>query len=212
MRGAFAIVGLLIVAAVLWEAFESIVLPRRVSRRFRLTRFFYRGIWKPWSAVARRMHHARRREAFLSYFGPLSLLLLLVVWAAGLVLGFAVFEWAASLPLSAEGPAGFATYLYMSGSSFFTLGFGDVTPVSKLGKWLAVTESGVGLGFLALVIGYLPVIYQGFSRRETNISLLDARAGSPPTACELLRRHGESMSDLGDLLAEWEYWAADMME
>jgi len=196
----------------LWEAFESIVLPRRVSRRFRLTRFFYRGIWKPWSAVARRMHHARRREAFLSYFGPLSLLLLLVVWAAGLVLGFAVFEWASMLPLSSEGPAGFATYLYMSGSSFFTLGFGDVTPVSKLGKWLAVTESGVGLGFLALVIGYLPVIYQGFSRRETNISLLDARAGSPPTACELLRRHRSYMSEVGDLLAEWEYWAADMME
>jgi hypothetical protein len=174
---------------------------------------FYRSIWKPWSAVARQMHHPRRRETLLSYFGPLSLLLLLMVWAAGLVLGFALFEWAASLPLSGpEGPAGFGTYLYMSGSSFFTLGFGDVTPVSRLGKWMAVTESGVGLGFLALVIGYLPVIYQGFSRRETNISLLDARAGSPPTAFELLRRHGENMSDLGDLLAEWEYWGADMME
>ena len=213
MRTGLSIVGIALIVIVLWEAFESIVLPRRVSRRFRLTRFFYKAIWKPWSAVARRMRAGKPREALLSYFGPLSLLLLLMVWAAGLILGFAIVFWAPALSLSgSEGPAGFGTYLYMSGSSFFTLGFGDVTPVEKAGRFLAVTESGVGLGFLALVIGYLPVIYQGFSRRETRISLLDARAGSPPTACELLRRHSAKMDKLDTLLSEWEYWAADLME
>jgi hypothetical protein len=213
VRTGFSIVGAALIVIVLWEAFESIVLPRRVSRRFRLTRFFYRATWKPWSAVTRRMRAGKAREALLSYFGPLSLLLLLIVWAAGLILGFAIVFWAPGLMVSgSEGPASFGSYLYMSGSSFFTLGFGDITPVGKAGRFLAVTESGVGLGFLALVIGYLPVIYQGFSRRESRISLLDARAGSPPTACELLRRHSGRMDKLDTLLSEWEYWAADLME
>jgi hypothetical protein len=213
VRTGFTIVGAALIVVVLWEAFESIVLPRRVSRRFRITRFFYRATWKPWSAVARSMRAGKPREALLSYFGPLSLLLLLIVWAAGLILGFAIVFWAPGLMVSgSEGPASFGSYLYMSGSSFFTLGFGDITPVGKAGRFLAVIESGVGLGFLALVIGYLPVIYQGFSRRESRISLLDARAGSPPTACELLRRHSSRMDKLDTLLSEWEYWAADLME
>jgi hypothetical protein len=213
VRTGFAIVGAALIVIILWEAFESIVLPRRVSRRFRLTRLFYRSIWKPWAALARRMRAGKVREALLGYFGPLSLLMLLVVWAAGLILGFAIVFWGPALTLSAsDGPASFSAYLYMSGSSFFTLGFGDVTPIGKVGRFLAVAESGVGLGFLALVIGYLPVIYQGFSRREMHISLLDARAGSPPTAFELLRRHAGKMDVLDTLLSEWEHWAADLME
>src|SRR4030095_14861190 len=69
-------------------------------------------------------------------------------------------------------------------------------------------------GMLALVIGYLPVLYQAFSRREVNISMLDARAGTPPTAAELLRRHQEAqaMTSLDDWLRDWEMWAADLME
>ena len=79
---------------------------------------------------------------------------------------------------------------------------------------MTVIEAGLGFGFLALVIRYLPVLYQAFSRREVNISLLDARAGTPPSASELLRRHseGDDMRELGQLLADWERWAAELME
>jgi hypothetical protein len=102
----------------------------------------------------------------------------------------------------------------MSGSTFFTLGLGDVTPHTTPGRVITVFESGVGFGFLAIVIGYLPVIYNAFSRRETNISLLDARAGSPPTARELIARYGkpENVAMLVGFLHDWESWTAELME
>ena len=202
-----------IVLSILFDAFEAIVLPRRVMRRLRLYRLFYMVTWIPWSALARRISSGKRREAILSFFGPLSLLMLLCVWALGLIAGFAMLQWALASPLhAANQPINFGTYLYLSGTTFFTLGLGDVTPVSSIGRGLTIVESGVGFGFLALVIGYLPVIYQGFSRREASISLLDARAGSPPSGTELVRRHGQNMDDLEHLLREWEKWSADLME
>lgn len=208
-----AVIGCTILSVVLWDAFEAIVLPRRVTHRFRLTRFFYRATWRPWSWVARRVRPEKRRETYLSFFGPLSLLLLLIVWAAGMTIGFAMLQWALGAQLNApEGDATFGTYLYMSGTTFFTLGFGDVTPRDSLGRVLAVVEAGVGFGFLAVVIGYFPVLYQAFSRREVSISLLDARAGSPPSAAELLRRHGHDMTELGQLLYDWERWSAELLE
>lgn len=86
----------------------------------------------------------------------------------------------------------FTTYLYFSGTTFFTLGYGDLVPTGAMGRVLSVAEAGIGFGFLAVVISYLPVLYQAFSRREIIISLLDARAGSPPSAGELLRRLAEA--------------------
>src|SRR5882724_13719480 len=86
--------GVLLIAVVLWDVFETIVLPRRVTRRVRLTRLFYRFVWQPWSAIAQTIQKKRRRETFLSFFGPLSLLVLLTLWATTLVLGFACIHWA----------------------------------------------------------------------------------------------------------------------
>lgn len=204
-----------LIFVILWDVFETIVLPRRVTRRIRLTRMFYRSTWIPWSFVARRMRPGKRREIYLSFFGPLSLLLLLGVWAVGLIFGFAMLQWGLGSALNApEGSATFGTDLYMSGTTFFTLGLGDVTPRGPLARFVTVVEAGVGLGLFAIVIGYLPVIYQAFSRREVNISLLDARAGSPPTAAELLRRHGQSqnLEELGQVLRDWERWSAELLE
>lgn len=216
MLQALAAIGaLLIIIVVLWDAFESIVLPRRVTRRIRLTSGFFRVTWTPVAAIARRLPSSKKRDRYLSYYGPLSLILLLLVWAVGLILAFAMLHWAAHSHLNVpEEQSGFGTYFYMSGVTFFTLGFGDVFPLESLGRALAVVEAGTGFGFLAIVIGYLPVLYQSFSRREVTISMLDARAGTPPTAIELLRRHASSgnMKKLDDLLEEWERWAADLME
>lgn len=208
-----SVISIAVILVVLWDAFEAVVLPRRVTRRFRLTRLFYRSTWRPWSALARQIASGKRREAYLSYFGPMSLLMLLSVWALGLIVGFGTLQWGLGSPLNVSGGrVGLGTYLYLSGTTFFTLGLGDVTPLAPSGRTLAIIESGLGFGFLALIIGYLPVIYQGFSRRELNISLLDARAGSPPSAAELLRRHGRNMEELDRLLQDWERWSADLME
>jgi len=207
--------GIFLIVLVLWEGFETIVLPRRVTRRFRLTRFFYRSTWRPWERTISSLVGPGRQETWLSIFGPLSLLLLLTIWAVGLITGFALLHWGlGSAVLTRDGEAGFLTDLYLSGTTFFTLGLGDVVPLTTLARILVVIESGMGFAFLALVIGYLPALNQSFARREVSISLLDARAGSPPTAAEMLRRHSHErgMEALRQLLHEWERWSAEFLE
>jgi hypothetical protein len=212
------VVGLLSLVAiffVLWDVFETVILPRRVSRRFRLTRLVYRSTWRLVSHFARRMASSNRRENLLAYYGPLILLFLLIAWASVLVVAYAGLQWAFGSQLAApEGAVSFWTDLYLSGTTFFTLGLGDVVPRSGMARFLAVVEVANGFGLIAVFIGYLPAFYQSFSRREVNISLLDARAGSPPTAGELLRRHdgSETWDSLEQLLREWERWSAELME
>lgn len=212
--GAF-VSGVAIFLIVLWDAFEAIILPRRVTRRFRLTRFFYRTTWRTWKFFVSLFPMRKTRESLFSFFGPMSLLLLIGVWAIGLIFGFGLMQYGAgsSVNLSGSQP-GFWTDIYLSGTSFFTLGLGDVVPRSSLARFLVVAEGGFGFGFLAAIIGYLPVIYTSFSKREVDISLLDSRAGTPPTAGELLRRHSYDggQESLRDLLKDWELWSADLME
>jgi len=211
----FGGLGVVLILIVLGDAFETIVLPRRVTRQISLARLFYRSTWLFWYTAVRTIFSRKRQENFLSWYGPLSLVLLLIFWATGLVIGFAFVHWASgSVIKTPEGSAGFGTYLYLSGTTFFTLGLGDVIPTATFGRGLVAFEAGMGFGFLALVIGYLPALNQSFARREVNISLLDARAGSPPTAAEMLRRHSHDrgLEDLRQLFHEWERWSSDLLE
>jgi voltage-gated potassium channel Kch len=160
------------------DAFETMILPRRVRHGFRLARVFYRSAWVIWRAAARIFQLGRWRQAFLSIFGPLSLFALFFVWACGLMISFALLHW--SLGIRITGADGsFLSDLYFSGTTFFTLGYGDRVPISPLGRVLSVVEAALGLVFLAVVISYLPVLYQAFSRREITIALLDARSEEP---------------------------------
>ena len=105
----------------------------------------------------------KRREALLGFYGPLSLLVLVGVWAVGLVLGFGLMQYGAgSAVVMTGGQSSFETDIYLSGTTFFTLGLGDVVPHSGLSRAMVVTEAGFGFGFLAAVIGYLPFIYGSF--------------------------------------------------
>jgi hypothetical protein len=206
------IAGILVILAVLLDAFETVVLPRRVRRKFRITVWFYRNTWKPWRKITGLIKSPGRRENFLGYFGPLSLLFLLALWASGLIFGFALLQYGAGEHVMlANEPVTFGRVVYLSGSTFFTLGYGDIIPTSTFSRALAVLEAGMGFGFLGVVIGYLPTIYSSFSRREIEISLLDARAGSPPTAAELLIRFGKC-PQLQDIFRDWERWAAELLE
>ena len=215
MRALATIFGIVIILGVLLDAFETMVLPRRVQRAFRLTSVFYRNTWVPWARFSRHIKSSSRREAYLSYFGPLSLLMLLVVWAAGLIFGYALVQFGIGGHIRATGEAiTFPILLYHSGETFFTLGYGDIVPDTGLARALAVLESGNGFAFLGIIIGYLPVVYSSFSRRELQISLLDARAGSPPSAAELLHRLGccPDQSVLDNIFHEWEAWSAEVLE
>ena len=215
MRLLAVLIGIALVVLVAQDGFETVVLPRRVTRRLRLATLFYRVTRFGWNSMARVVRSSARRDAFRAYLGPLSLLALLLFWAVLFVLGFAFILWGLALPLNPPGQSlSFLTYLYLSGTTFFTLGLGDITPVSGVGRWLVVSEVALGFIFLALVVSYVPVIYQAFSRRELRISLLDARAGSPATAVELLRRNcaDKQVEELRLLLHDWEVWSADLLE
>jgi hypothetical protein len=216
LRVVAAIAAVLLLAGVLWDAFETVVLPRRVSRRFRLARVYARGTWHAWSALTRRVPSLERRENAMAIYGPLALLALLALWIFLVIVAYALLLWGLGSPLAVAGgaPASFATDLYFSGTTLLTLGLGDVFPHAGPARGVAVLEVGTGFGMLALVIGYLPVLYQAFSRREMRISLLDAHAGSPPTAGALLLRHPPDRRTrrLTGILAEWEAWSAELLE
>jgi ABC-type branched-subunit amino acid transport system permease subunit len=215
MRVLEAVAGVAILFVVLLDAFEAIVLPRRATRRVRLARYYYRLTWLPWRTLSRVFRTPKRRETLLGYYGPFSVLGLLMVWALGLILAFTFLLLATGPPADAlKGHFNFDSALYMSGTNFFTLGLDDVIPRTGWSRFLSVAEAGVGFAFLAALISYLPVIYQAFSRREVAVVLLDARAGSPPTAAELLRRHAHPQGPdaLAQLFRDWEHAAADIIE
>jgi hypothetical protein len=210
--------GLLLLFLTLLDGFETILLPRRINRRIRFSRFYYRGGWFVWRRVSMLVPEGRWRETMLSIFGPLSMLGLFVSWIISLIFSFGLLFWSISATLTINGQPHssnhLTTYLYLSGTNYFTLGLGDLTPLGHLPRLLTVAESGLGFGFLAIIIGYLPVLYQAFSQREVTISLMDARAGSPPGAGEFLVRlaGGGQMAAVEQMLSEWEHWSAEVLE
>jgi hypothetical protein len=215
MRFLAVVLGVAIFFIVLLDAFEAMVLPRRATRKYRPARYYYRVMWFIWIRAATGFRRRGLRQHFLSVFGPLSLLGLFTFWVATLIFAFALFHWSLAQPMGIEkSPPTLANCAYLSGETFFTLGYGDLAPTSPLGRFLSVLEAGMGFGFMAVIIGYLPVLYQAFSRRERTIGLLDARAGSPPTAGELLGRLAKAgaLPEVDKMLVEWESWAADLLE
>jgi len=209
-----SIAGVVLIFIILMDAFETVVLPRRIKRSFRITGWFYRNTWGLWSRLGQHIKSANRREGFLAYFGPLSLIPLMGFWALGLIFGFACVQYGLGEHLSlGNEKITFGKVVYLSGETFFTLGYGDITPNNAAARALAVMEAGMGFAFLGVVIGYLPVIYNSFAAREIEISLLDARAGSPPSAAEFLLRLGccPEQTVLDEIFRDWERWCADLL-
>ncbi|MEO8538927.1 MAG: potassium channel family protein [bacterium] len=207
--------GAILVVLILRDAFEVIVLPRRLSGRVRISRGYYKATWWPIRRATMALKSPGRRETILSYYGPLWMITLIGLWAGLMILAFGMVHWGlGSSEVLARGKPGFWNDIYISGTTLFTLGMGDVYPSTPIARLVAVMEAGIGLGFLALVIGYLPVLYGSFSRREVFISLFDSRAGSPPTASEFLRRYARNPDPqpLRATLLEFERWTAEILE
>src|SRR5436190_6027944 len=207
--------GIVILIGTLLNVFSTLVMPRASRRRFRLNRILFLATWRPWRWVGVRMSTLERRERVLATAAPMFFFLLLMSWAALAVLGYALILWSPPFVhgVHGHGSTEFGTALYFSGSTLFTIGFGDVV-TTGITRAVAIAEGATGLALVAVVIGYLPVLYQAFNRREVGILFLDARAGSPPSGPELLRRTGgEGLAgDLPELFREWERWSADVLE
>jgi hypothetical protein len=209
-----SIAGIVLIFLILMDAFETVVLPRRIKRHLRIASLFYRKTWRFWTRVGFRIKSPNRRETFLAYYGPLSLIVLLGFWAMALIFGFACVQYGLGEHVSfGNERITFGKVLYLSGETFFTLGYGDITPNNAAARALAVFEAGMGFAFLGVVVGYLPVIYNSFASREVEIALLDSRAGSPPSATEFLGRLGccPDQKVLDEIFRDWERWCADLL-
>jgi hypothetical protein len=191
------------------DAFNTLVLARRTRHVFRIARLYYQITWNPFAALARKIESPLRRESFLGIFGPMSLLLLIGLWGLGLVLSFGLLQWSVRMQSSGLAPT-FAHNLYLSARTLVTLNDGD--PRNTASQFLSVCEGGLGLTFLGLVVGYLPVLYRSFAKRELVISLLDARAGSPPSAGGLLATTSFEADRVIQHLEKWEAWMAQLLE
>lgn len=208
-------VGVLLLSVTLLDVFSTLVMPRAARHRFRLTRLLFTATWRPWRWLGVRRSTQDRREHLLAVAAPAFLFILLGTWTALAVTAYALILWSGPLSggIQAAGDRSFATALYFSGTSLFTIGFGDVVATGWT-RVVVIVEGANGLALVAVVIAYLPVLYAAFNRREVGILLLDARAGSPPSGPELLRRTCRDglVSDLPQLFSEWERWTADVLE
>jgi hypothetical protein len=200
MRIVVGILGALLIVLMLAEFFVAFLLPRRVKRDPRIAQGVYRAVWRPWRWLARRLGKVAG-DTMLGFFGPFALLLELVVWAIGLMIGYASLEWAGG------GPFDFS----FSAGTFLSATF---QPVGTWHRVVGLLEAATGVGVLFIVIGYLPSVYGAFSRREVAVSRLAARAGSPPSAGALLAQAAERgrWEELDRYLHDAEEWAAEMME
>jgi hypothetical protein len=203
MRVVAGIAGAVLIALMLSEFFVTFMLPRRVRRDPRIARGLIRLFWRPWRKLARRLSTSSE-DTFLGLFGPLSLLSQLFVWTVGLILGFALVEYAAVGGNFGHG------LLFSSGLFLSAEGASGSTAIHVI----ALFEAAIAIGVLFIVIGYLPAVYGSFSRREIAVSQLATRAGSPPAAgailCHAAKR--ERWRELERDFRSWEEWAAELME
>lgn len=197
--------GLLLVALTVYDLFESVVLPRPAVGRLRFSPLVLHAFGLLWRAVGRRLQPVRRREAVLGAFGPTAVLMLLVLWAAALVVGYALI-------LMGCEPTGFGGALYLSASSFLTLGIAG--PRRGPGRVVVPLEAANGLGLFALVVSLLFLLFGAFERREVQVIALDASAGAPPSGLALLETCAELglPEHLGETFATWRIWAAQVLE
>jgi hypothetical protein len=214
MRILVGVLGGVLVALMLLEIFFAFLLPRRVKRDPQIVRRVFSYAWRPWRAIAGRMP-PQTEDTMLGIYGPFGLILNLVLWVGLMMLGYACLQWAAGSHLGPAGrPVNFGSDLYFSAATMTTDGPAGLSTHTAFAEAIQVVTAASGLAVLAIVIGYLPSLYQAFSRRETTVSQLDARAGSPPSAGRLLIRttHRHGWPELNRYLSSWETWVAELME
>jgi hypothetical protein len=208
-------IGLLIWCVVLWDGFATIILPRTVAPMRRLSGRFYKWSWRLWSAMGRRIRNQDLRLSFLAVYGPVSVMFLLVLWAGLLIFAFAVIYHGFGDRFQADrGSIGFGALLYMSGSTFLTLGLGDITSADPMGRFFMILETGTGYIFLGLIITYMPLLHQAYNSREIGNLLILSRAGHPPNGIKLLRRYSGTVHTeiLRAILREAERWMAETLQ
>ena len=204
--------GLLLIGLVLWDIFQTVVLPRPAPTRVRIARNLVRLTWPLWRWRALQRTSSIDQEKLLGSYAPATVLILLITWFLLMVLGFGLLLY--SLRDGLQPVSDFGSILYYAGTSLLTIGFGDITATHGLARLVSVVAGGLGLGTLALGITYLFSLYGSFQRREILVVRLEARAGAPPSGIRLLESYGANdlRPGLAAFFLEWEAWAAEVLD
>src|SRR5438105_635274 len=210
------VAGLLVIASVLSDVFLTVVVPRRaprLGRLLRVSRYVVPDLWKLWRWIGLRINLAERREGFLGSFGALAIILLLVGWVAGLILGYGLLLDAVRDQIRPP-PENFATSLYFAGTALLTLGFGDFTAVGGWARLTTLVAAATGLSIFAAVITLLFTLYGSFQRREVAVVVLEAGAGAPPSGVTLLETYALAgiLDQLPQVFRDWQAWSAEVLD
>jgi Ion channel len=207
------VIGLALVWIVLRDLFVGVIVPRPARGVLRPSNLLVQWSWRAWRWIGNRSTDVNTREARLGAFGPAALILLLVAWVVGLIIGYGLILDAVRDQLRPV-PAGIGTTLYFSAISFLTIGYGDIVPASWMTRGVAIIEGATGLGVVAVVISLLFSLYGSFQRREVLIITLDALAGAPPSGVVLLENslHNDMVGKLENTFDEWMRWSAEVLE
>jgi hypothetical protein len=202
--------GTALVVAVLADLVNTLVTTSTSTKRWWLTRVAYRVMWRSVRKIARR-RDGTAREAMLSAFAPVSVLVLLAVWVAQQILGFALVWWGLG---GVDGAVTFGDHLYYSGVVYFTLGFGELVPSAAVPRIGALVEAFAGVLTTALVIGYLPALYGAYGERERRLMTLDDGGEDriTPTNLVIARAPDGDHTRLDGFFKEWEDWIAGVIE
>jgi hypothetical protein len=209
------VIGLLIWWVALWDSFATIVLPRTVAPMRRPSGRFNRLSWSLWAAIGRRIKNPQLQLSFLAIYGPVSAILLLILWGGLMILAFTlIYHGLGAQFESASGTVGFGTLFYTSASTFLTLGLGDVTSPEPIGRFFVIMEAGSGFIFLGLMISYMPLLDQAYGVREVGNQLILSRAGRPPSGTKFLVRYADAGHSeiLRGTLREAERWMAEILQ
>jgi hypothetical protein len=196
--------GTTIVARAVFSAIQTFVLPR--SANDRLSRSIFQIVFGLFRVLLRKTRTYEQRDRIMAFYAPISLLALIPIYLILIMIGFAGMYWAVGNVESWE------QALKVSASSIVTLGY--TAPDDLLDGLLMVTEAAIGLILVAVLIAYLPTMYNAFQRREQAVTLLEVRAGSPPSAIEMILRYHRihGLDHLNVLWVQWEQWFADIEE
>lgn len=205
--------GLLLVAVILFDAFQTVVLPRPTPALFRPSAELISMLYRLTRWTAARVPSPTRQEQLLGTFAPFCVVVLLLCWVAGLIVGYGLMLNALVDQIKPP-PASFGTTVYFSGTALLTIGFGDFVPTGGLPRFITLLEGATGLGVVAVVITFLFGLFGEFQGREVLVITLSARAGAPPSGVTLLQTYAtQHMLDrLPDLFADWELWSARVLD
>ncbi len=207
------LIGLAVVAVILYDVFETVVVPRRTESKWRLAPPILFLLWPLWQRIGLRITPTWRREDFLGTFAPFAIMLILMIWVLALIFGFGLVFHALQDDLKPP-PRDFVAAFYAAGTALLTIGYGDIVPQSMLARGIALLAGAAGLAVVALVISLAFNLYGSFSRREVLVLLLDPRAGVPPSGVTLLETYGEKqiVGQLGSLFNQYEAWTAELLD